>query len=269
MNSANNTIGGSGPVNPGINLEQFHGLGTEGFHDYGNMAKMGPAGPTAKPFNAIAAAVVNPTNRVEPVHGEETMGLGTSTFLEGAPASRQAIQRTQSEQTADGGLMRKKSIAMRLRGMSQSIRYPDGYPGPGGSPGSPPGPLRSPPGSSKGRFQDRSAGVTLTDNGLLPMGSPSSPEPHRPTTAPGRAAEINPFERLDEIDEKKAEASVSTVESIVESPARERALSSPRRAGLERRATDNDETGNVKPTGFLNRVKSLKGNLKKSDRQAL
>jgi Pal1 cell morphology protein len=268
MGSANNTIGGSGPVNPGINLEQFHGVGKEGFHDYGNVASMAPSEPTAKPFRAMATSVVNPINRVEPVHGEETMGLGTSTFLEGAPASRQAIQRTQSEQSADGGIMRKKSIAMRLRGMSQSRRYPDGYPGSGAAPpGSPPTPLRSPSGS-KGRFQDRSGGVTLSDGS--PLGSP---EPPRPGTA-SRTTEINPFEKLDEVDEKKAEeASVSVAETTADGTTttgtRERGLSSPRRSnGLERRATDTDETGNPKPSGFLSRVKSLKGNRKKGDRPA-
>src|ERR1700743_208495 len=117
-NSKNNTLGGSGPINDGITLEQFHGLTTEGFHAYAK------TGYEPKPCAAAHAAIVNPVQRVEPVHGEETMGLGTSTFLEGAPASRQAIQRTKSDQPE--GLMRKKSLAMRIRGMSQSKRFTHG-----------------------------------------------------------------------------------------------------------------------------------------------
>jgi hypothetical protein len=52
------------------------------------------------------------------VHGDETEGLGTSTFLEGTPAARSAIVRRQVEQaqeTAEGGLQRKKSLAQRIR----------------------------------------------------------------------------------------------------------------------------------------------------------
>jgi hypothetical protein len=272
-NSANNTIGGSGPVNPGINLEQFHGMGVEGFHDYGTVVN--PSNPN-KPFPSMAPAVVNPINRVEPVHGEETMGLGTSTFLEGAPASRQAIQRTQSEQNAaaaEAGIMRKKSIAMRLRGMSNSRRYPDGYPGSSGVPTSLPPPLRSPT-LQKGRFQDRSQGVTLSD-GAPPLASPDTPTA-RPATAGARGVEKNPFDTLteEEDEKKKGEARVSVAETDDLPEGRERALSSPRRGGLERRTTaDTDEGGAQKSTaggggGFLSRVKSLKGPRRKGDRQA-
>jgi Pal1 cell morphology protein len=271
-NSANNTIGGSGPVNPGINLEQFHGMGVEGFHDYGTVLNHPAATNPNKPF--ITPAVVNPINRVEPVHGEESLGLGTSTFLEGAPASRQAIQRTQSEQNqaaAEAGVMRKKSIAMRLRGMSNSRRYPDGYPGPSG-PTSPPPALKSPT-LNKGRFQDRSGGVTLSDGALASPDALAT----RPATAGGRGTEKNPFDSLAEEDsadtKTKAEARISVAEADDEFPeGRERALSSPRRGGLERRATTDMDDGGAKAsagTGFLSRVKSLKGPRRKpGDRQA-
>lgn len=175
-NSANNTIGGSGPVNQTINLQQFHGLVPDAFHDYSNpVAQPGPAALPASSAKQFAPAVVNPINRVEPVHGEETMGLGTSTFLDGAPASRAAIQRTQSEQ--DGLLTRKKSIAMRLRGMSGSRRYPEGYTGPM----SPPLPNK-PPG-------------LFGDNGL-PLSPEAAP---RPSTAGARIVEKNPFDSLIEV----------------------------------------------------------------------
>lgn len=236
-NSANNTIGGSGPINSSINLEQFHGLGTEGFHDYSKAGKL------------MQPQLINPINRVEPVHGEETMGLGTSTFLEGAPASRQAIQRTQSDNNyVQGGLQRKKSLAQRIRGMSQSKgRYNE-----------------PPPGYSVGptpdtRFQERNTnGVELSDG---PMRSPELP---RPQTAKER--EANPFDTYEDAYGKKGAAISSATEKETAvadvAPARERALSSPRRAVPERRATADSATdGEAKPagSGFLTRMKSLKG----------
>ena len=231
-NSANNTIGGSGPLNKGINLEQFHGVGTEGFHDYAT---------SGKPSHAMQLTAFNPTNRVEPIHGEETMGLGTSTFLEGAPASRKDIQRTESESHNVEGLTRKKSLAQRIRGYSQPRpRYQDA-----------PLPTRR---SQEERFQDRSGGVTLMDGPLI------SPELPRPMTA-GKA-ETNPFDSQEDPAKEKKRASVNTTETGGEpSESRSRALSSPRRKPLERRITEGNTvtSGETKPTGFLSRVKSLKG----------
>jgi hypothetical protein len=247
--SANNTIGGSGPVNQHINLDQFHGTGREGFHDFSSNA---PGAPQPKPFQAMAAALVNPINRVEPVHGEETMGLGTSTFLEGAPASKAAIQQKQAE-TNDGSLTRKKSIAMRLRGMSGSKRYPDGYPGPVSPSAKSPAPLSSNGlSSNKGRFQDRSGGINLMDGA---MDSPKGGEP-------------NPFDRLEPVDEKKVVGTLVDEEEVVETPGRDRSFSSPRRGVLERRGTADSNNDEGKAAGFLSRVKSLKGSKRKGDRQA-
>jgi len=269
--SANNTMGGSGPINRNINIEQYHGLGTESFHDYGSVAQSGSN--SQRQFTSGTPATINPINRVEPIHGEETMGLGTSTFLEGAPASRRAIQRTQSEQNqaaTDGSLSRKKSIAMRLRGMSGSRRYPDGYAGPAG-PTSPQGALRSPP-STKGRFQERSGGISLADGS--PMASPDVP---RPSTAGAalRSAENNPFDRMVPVNEKKQETGTlinvfETEEEETPYGGRDRSFSSPRRAGLERRVTDDDGMSGQRTggSGFLSRVKSLKGARRKGgDRQ--
>jgi hypothetical protein len=249
-NSKNNTIGGSGPINDGITLEQFHGLTTEGFNDYAK------TGYEPKPF-AATAAIVNPVQRVEPVHGEETMGLGTSTFLEGAPASRQAIQRTKSDQPE--GLMRKKSLAMRIRGMSQSKRFTNGS-------GNLPPPLS--PDLSKGRFQDRSDGIALSDGPVQPT-SPTSP---RPATSRSNH-ENNPFEAVGKHDdeyEKKSAIIKAAEEELERNGGRERALSSPRKAVLERRSTDNANVVVVEKSGggFLSRVKSLKGPKRvKSERQ--
>jgi hypothetical protein len=52
--------------------------------------------------------------KTEPVHGVESAGLGTSTFLEGAPAPKAAIERAGIEEE-ENGLVRKKSIVQKIR----------------------------------------------------------------------------------------------------------------------------------------------------------
>lgn len=239
-NSANNMLGGSGPVNKNIDLERFHGVGAEGFQDYG--ASKRPAAERAFSFD--------PTARVEPVHGEETVGLGTSTFLDGAPASRKDLQRRESE-TKDiglgggggGGLGRKKSLAQRIRGISRPER--------------PAGALRSP----EARYTDDTNGKEPSPT------SPRAPAARMAQSAggPSRATktELNPFDNLyDDAYDKKG-ASIRIAEQSMDGPTsggRARAPSSPRRNMLERRATS-DSADEPKPAGggFLNRVRSLKG----------
>ena len=129
--SANNIIGGSGPVNKGINLAQFHGRDAEGFTDYSASGKPGvlpfePYAGAAAPIRGDAKPGIDRTSSFDPIaraaiHGDETMGLGTSTFLEGAPAPRVAIQRRESEgETAGAGLSRKRSLAQKIRGISNA-----------------------------------------------------------------------------------------------------------------------------------------------------
>jgi hypothetical protein len=216
-------------VNKNIDLERFHGVGAEGFHDYAGAGIDAYKRPAAERTISF-----DPTSRVEPVHGEESVGLGTSTFLEGAPASRKDIQRRESE-TQDvgmgGGLGRKKSLAQRIRGISRPERPAGGFPA---------------------RY-----GESIT--------SPTSPGPQprmaQSAGGPSRAnkqQDSNPFDNIyDEAYDKKG-ASIKIAEQEQPSAGRTRAPSSPRRA-LERRVTA-DSAEEPKPTGgFLNRVKSLKG----------
>ena len=116
--SANMALGGGGPLNSRIDLDRFHGRGDEGFQDYAAARKQEPV-------------YFNPKDRTEPIHGVESYGLGTSTFLEGAPASRKALERRESEDQAamfaSGGLQRKKSLAHRLRGMSNTRPRPSDF----------------------------------------------------------------------------------------------------------------------------------------------
>jgi len=235
--SKNMMIGGSGPLNKGIDLERFHGVGAEGFSDFsGAAAEIPKTSKLVQTFDSVA--------RIDPVHGEESVGLGTSTFLEGAPASRKAIMRRESETQADviqGGLQRKKSLAQRIRGISRVDR-PVGY-----------------------------GGRVMADDPTSPPITPQVPARLvQSAGGPSRAVpgESNPFDNIydDAFDKKSAAIKVAEQERGVDADAdyvgHARAPSSPRRNMLERRATADsggDENGESKPSGFLNRVKSLKG----------
>ena len=254
--SANMAMGGSGPLNSRLDLDRFHGRGDEGFQDYGNTRK------TNTPYVA-AQQYVNPHDRTEQVHGEESYGLGTSTFLEGAPATKKALERRESDDyqpvpdanaiTPGGsaGLQRKKSLAQRLRGMSASQRR-------GG-----PGDIRSP----EARYNSSNSN-----------GATSPPLMHS-ISAGGRAHayaqenEVNPFDNeYDAAFEKKgAQIRIAEQEkpsggnSNASSVEHGRAPSSPRGGGgaaLTRSVTADAAAaspgGEEKPS-LLNRMKSLKG----------
>lgn len=224
--SANNTLGGSGPVNQKIDLDKYHGRGAEGFNDY---AASGIAQHKKQES-------FNPTDKVEQIHSEETHGLGTSTFLEGAPASQRALAQrrdSESEQQALGGpgLGRKKSLAVRLRGLSRGgdmsgnrVVSPDARYGPA----SPAGVAQSAGGPSRTRY--------------------------------GAGQESNPFfEDYDDAYEKKG-TQIRIAENA--NSGRARAPSSPRPVGLSRSLTTESAGMQDKQAsggGFLNRMKSLKG----------
>ena len=228
-NSANNALGGSGPINKNIDLETFHGRGAEGFTDYAT----GATESKKRPELEGRSISFNPKERSEIVHGEESFGLGTSTFLEGAPASRTAIQQREFESqqaVVDGGLGRKKSIAQRIRGISQPRRAGFGE----GNPR-----ITSP----DARYGQ---GFRTPDTPLQTSGST-------------KQNETNPF--FDEYDaayDKKGAAIKVAETGAKDGPA---SPSSPRN-GLTRAMTT-ESVGSPreeKPqSGFLNRVKSLKG----------
>lgn len=264
--SANNLIGGSGPLNKDIDFAQFHGRGAEGFTDY---SASGAASTAVEPvvFESYAGASApvragpgirpgidrtssfNPTARVEPVHGDESMGLGTSTFLEGAPASRTAIQRRESETDQAGGVFggaaglgRKKSLVQKIRGMSNT---------------------------------NRGAGtairVTSPDRSLERTRGPIVQYDGHPLSAGGirNTSNTNPFSNDPDDMQEPRHTMIQVAEEknrFEGAGTRERAISSPKRQAigglLERRIT-NEGTGAIngesKSGGFLSRVKSLKG----------
>ena len=253
--SANNVIGGSGPVNKNIDMAQFHGRGAEGFTDYATSAAVSSEQDSFEPYAGASAPVrrgpgvgpavdktisFNPTALVDPVYGDETVGLGATTFLEGAPAPRAAIERRDSESDVNmasgGGLSRTRSLAQKIRGINR---------GPGTI-----GRVTSPD------VYDRNRAA-----------SPSSPIERTVLSAGGmpKIQETNPFfNDHDEAYEKKgAKIQIAEEKNRV---GRGRATSSPKRGplpGLERRVT-NDGTGALDSEtknsgGFLSRVRSLKG----------
>lgn len=264
--SANNVLGGSGPVHKNIDFAQFHGRGAEGFTDYSNSGIHHISGepelylgsstmpmrnsPGAHP-GIDRTTSFNPRTKVEQVHGNESMGLGTSTFLEGAPASRVAMKRRESESDqqsgvpgSGGGLSRKKSLVQKIKGISNS---------------------------------NRGAGVTGKVTSPVPVyerrNSPTSPTDVQ-TLSPGgmrrtnERKETNPFfnDYDDAYERKGATIQIASEQYGTRESGRSRALSSPKRSAmggvLERRVT-NDGTGmndgESKSGGFLSRVKSLKG----------
>ena len=75
--SANNVIGGSGPVNKNIDLAQYHGHQPDSFGDFNSTARKDSQSNMEEPsigFRGNARPGVdrqssfNPTTKVEPVH---------------------------------------------------------------------------------------------------------------------------------------------------------------------------------------------------------
>lgn len=209
-------------MNKRMDYDKFHGYGQEAHIDFNEAAAPEERADTfvgrTDPSNAY-----NPTVR-EAVHGDESAGLGTSTFLEGAPASRIAIQRrdsefeTQQQDDTRPGLSRKKSLAQKIRGV---------------------------------RPRDR----IISPEGRL--GGPTSP----PLTGQSDSG-VNPFFKNYDSEMRKEPTQTINVEEQVKGSGRARAPSSPRRENeLERRNTveSQGDDSSAKPSGLLGRMKSLKG----------
>lgn len=282
--SINNTLGGSGPVNKDLDLIQFHGHGAEGFTDYSTSGANNFI-PDPEPYAGAAAPIrrghgvrpgvdrttsYNPTKLIEPVHGDESLGLGTSTFLEGAPAPRAAIERRESESEGisssatggnSGGLGRKRSLAQKIRGISNANRNHD--------------------------FRPR---VTSPDATHERTTSPTSPGEVQSGGGMPKIRETRPFfSDYDEAYERKGQQiQIAEEQNRIEGDntnaeavegSRARAISSPKWNGrgippgvLERRVTHDgagagagqqngsgEMDGGGKKEGFLSRVRSLKG----------
>lgn len=233
--SLNNVLGGSGPLNARPDHATFMGTADEeGYKDYNNGVipsdKMGSS--------SHMPPVFDPLSRSHVVHGDETFGLGTSTFLEGTPAARSTVQRHDAEmaqQSQADGLSRKKSLAQRIRGINSRPQ------------------------------RDFSASGRMTN----PEGAMRSPPTGAATSSSynSGAAERNPF--FNEFDRKGGEENISIRRADTIGVATPMSPGSPGRgntgrgAGLERRATVDSAAQEEQPKsgggGLLARVKSLKG----------
>ena len=226
--SLNNSLGGSGPINTRPDHATFMGNhDDEGFREWSGAGKdrNGYVAPEAK----AEGGFFDPTARGTMLHGDESMGLGTSTFLEGAPAARADIQRRQAELAAQeqGGLQRKKSLAQRFRGMNRERPSRD-Y-----------------------------AGARMTN----PEGAYGPRSGDLPTSS--STGERNPF--FSDFD-KGGEERISVKRSEAMSPGSAGGNSPPRGYNAERRPSEQlgqssptDPSGKSQGGGFLSRVKSLKG----------
>lgn len=232
--SLNNVIGGSGPLNARPDHATFLGQNNEdAFLDYSNQAATkGRSGSVPYTDAAIPrpkgdVPVFDPMARGSILHGDESLGLGTSTFLEGTPAARAAIQKHREERAADimdGGIQRKKSLAQRIRGINRPARGFD-----------PSGRMTNP----EGVYSSRRS----------PSGS------YIPTSA-RIADERNPF--FEEYETGKGEESISvrrTDGNGEPTPQRHNPLE---RKGTNDAAGSDKDEGQSKQSGLLARVKSLK-----------
>ncbi|KAI9725615.1 MAG: hypothetical protein M1828_002900 [Chrysothrix sp. TS-e1954] len=282
--SANNALGGSGPVNKNLDFERFHGIGAEGYSDYNatpqNTSAVAdqPYTITRRPYVERAnsdSAPFHPKDRSDIVYGDETAGLGASTFLEGTPASRAALQRRESETEATtvggasgsgggnggGGLTRKRSLAQKLRGYGRPRPYGDGAR------------VTSPEGR----------GYIGGDGAVRSPGSPQyAPANSQSPTKLGHVDEIDPFFG-DGAEKKETRIQVQPLDDAsngglgrsrtTSSPKgynRNRTGSSPPRGILRNGTGDetNDSQGKTTGGGLLGRVKSLKGRGKRPERNA-
>jgi len=238
--SLNNVLGGGGPLNKRPDHATFLGNNDqEAFKDYSKGVAANDGDYTRPAAYRPDGTIMSSTTKVEPIHGDETLGLGTSTFLEGAPASRTAMQRRASEQNSPPeGLSRKKSLAQKFRGINN------------------------------GRRDYGTARITSPENATF------TSEGTNYTPGGSRIHESNPFfNEFTKGDDTKKEGGVTIVEP--EMPGHTRTPSSPRR-GLERRVTLDTSSGGDPPAAkqsvgnsFLSRVKSLKGGPRKPKEKPL
>lgn len=228
--SLNNSLGGSGPLNKRPDHAALMGQHVdEAFKEWSSGSK------DSAPASKGEPPVFDPLGRGSILHGDESLGLGTSTFLEGTPAARTAIQKREEEraaETASEGLQRKKSLAQRIRNINRGGREYQNT-----------GRMTNPDGIYSRRTP--SEGFNVTSASMQAPGSERNPF-FSEFGGGARAGEENfSVRQTDTANENNT------------SPA------SPRAGyGLERRATadaTNPEEPQAKGTGILGRMKSLKG----------
>ncbi|KAF8458367.1 Pal1 cell morphology protein-domain-containing protein [Terfezia claveryi] len=227
--SANQSLTGFGPrPEKGDHSKVYGNRDAEAYNDFSMSAgRSGSSEDVLK--RGLRSASFDPVARVEPVHGDETLGLGSSTFLDGAPASKKAIlQQIEESQQAEalgekGGLGRKKSLSHKIQGFSRG----------------------------KGRFNaDNRRG---SDDGMPPLDTRFSPT--TPSAAPKKKSENNPFFSDYDVTYDRKGESIGADSGM----GRDRAPSSPKR--VPSIPPLSSEGGG----GLMKRVRSLSKTKKRSD----
>ena len=218
--SLNNSIVGSGPLRDADHSTFMGNANEEAFQDYAYSSNKGSG---SHPLNKGGPAIFDPVSRGEVIHGDESEGLGTSTFLEGTPAARAAIARhykEQSQELAEVDLRRKKSLAQRIRHVGKS---------------------------------PRDYNTARMHNPDLVLGKQRSPQ------SAGVGTEVNPFFS----EYSQGEESITVRGRDDGFGHASSSLDARRRSGgqLERRMTSDGIVSEEpsKPSGLLGRMKSLKG----------
>lgn len=231
--SANQSLTGFGPMPEKGDHSHLYGNRDEAYNDY-SMSAARSDDILKRPSN-LRTTSFDPVARVEPVHGDETLGLGSSTFLDGAPASKKAIlQQIEESQQSEvfgekgSGLGRKKSLSHKIRGLS----------------------------GSKGRFNpDSSARRRGSDDG---MPSPDTRfSPTTPSGLPKKKSENNPFFSDYDASNDRRGDSMGADGGM----GRDRAPSSPKRSPAIPPPIPSSEGGG----GLMKRVRSLSKSKKRID----
>ncbi|KAK0729884.1 Pal1 cell morphology protein-domain-containing protein [Lasiosphaeris hirsuta] len=234
--SLNNVLGGSGPLNKRPDHAAFLGQhDDEAFKEWSTVKDRADAGEFM-PTRKGEVPVFDPLSRGSILHGDESLGLGTSTFLEGTPAARTAIQKSEQEQAAETvneGLQRKKSLAQRIRGINRGGREYQG------------------------------SGRTNPDGSYMSRRTPSEGGNQTSISMQSQGNERNPFFSEYSDNGKKGEESI-TVRGVDPNVSKGSPTSPSRGFGLERRSTTDgsgtpDELQQKPGGGILGRMKSLKG----------
>ncbi|KAH3671373.1 hypothetical protein WICMUC_004670 [Wickerhamomyces mucosus] len=138
VDGANNSIRGSNSGKKDATYKYIHGR-VDDYDDYENDDLYTSNGPNASysRSNSTIDAIkpihgsiehLDTTIKANKIHGETTLGLGSSTFLDGAPASKSSEFEDATHRANIGGLNRKKSLREKLKpDNEQKISFDDDY----------------------------------------------------------------------------------------------------------------------------------------------
>jgi hypothetical protein len=117
--------GASGRTFKDQTIDYIHGLRDDDDDLYTSSVSKRPTNASQDTISAIKASpnIIQFDTKVkaDPVHGETTLGLGSSTFLDGAPAASSVAVEEAQQRANIGGLNRKKSFRQRITGSNDPV----------------------------------------------------------------------------------------------------------------------------------------------------